>query len=202
MCLQFKNKCTLFLRRTSFLLTLYSVCMFQSRGCILNFFSLLSRSCHRYISPFPFLQPTDSQLCLKCRLEQPSSLKMADWWKRTGTQRQALFFFSSPFLFSFFFFNPLNASYCIFPLYCTSSFKTKTLHLASAMGYPCFKSQTNVLFHFLYRAVKKKGLCYGCVANILNFKAKTSSGYLFPQPYKKHCEHPSRFREKGTEVHK
>lgn len=144
----------------------------------MNFFSLLLHSCHRYTSPFPFLQPTDSQLCLKCRLEQPSSLKMADWWKRTGTQRQALFFFSSPFPFSFFL-NPLNTSYCIFPLYCTSSFKTKTLHLASAIGYPRFKSQKNVSFHFLYGAVKK-GLCYDCVAYILNFKAKNQFRLSFP----------------------
>lgn len=156
MCLQFKNKCTLFLRRTSFLLTLLCLHVSESR---LHFELLFSPFTFMPPLHFPFPIPSAHWLSALPQMQARTAKFIKNGWlmeKNRHSTTSPIFLFQSFSLFFFFFFNPLNASYCIFPLYCTSSFKTKTLHLASAMGYPCFKSQTNVLFHFLYRAVKKR----------------------------------------------
>lgn len=69
-------------------------------------------------------------------------------------------------------------------------------HMASAIGYPCFKSQTNVYFHFSLGSLKK-GLYCSCRADILNVVSpkpfyKTVHA-IFPQTLKKHCAYPSQF---------
>lgn len=88
-----------------------AVGMFESRLLMLqlNLFSLSLFVFFMFMPllnfPVPFLQPTDSQPCLKCRLQQPSSLKMADCdGKEPTLNDKSLLFLFQPF------FNPQNTS--------------------------------------------------------------------------------------------
>lgn len=176
--LQFKNKCPLFLRRASFLLTLLCLHVSESRLLMLHFELLFSPFTFMPPLHFPFPIPSAHWLSALPQMQARTAKFIKNGWLMEKNRHSTTSpIFSFPVLFPFlFFFNPLNTSYCIFPLYCTSSFKTKTLHLASAIGYPRFKSQSNVSLHFLYGAFK----CYGCVADILNFKTKNQIRLSFP----------------------
>lgn len=178
--LQFKNKCTLFLRRASFLLTLLCLHVSESRLLMLHFELLFSPFTFMPPLHFPFPIPSAHWLSALPQMQARTAKFIKNGWlmeKNQHSMTSPIFLFQSFSLF--FFFNPLNTSYCIFPLYCTSSFKTKTLHLASAIGYPRFKSQTNVSFHFLCWALTKRAYVT-VVLDILNFKAKNQFRLSFP----------------------
>lgn len=89
--------------------------------------------------------PSAHWLYLKCGLEEPGSLKMADC---DGKQ---LTFRDEPSLFppqSLVLSNPLD-TFTSPPFYCTPSFKTTILLSAAGIGYPCVNLGQNVFFHFL-----------------------------------------------------